>query len=319
MQPTHAEVARTLAAGHLPAGAHIACRQGPFPVRHVTDAQGRLLLLSPRDGALAAALRPLDGNDDTALVLDISDVPPVAGAPVAGPGLGVRLGVAAARRGGPRGRARLRRDRPGHRPARRRRHARCCTGWTWPRSGYERDGALFDVDPDEYAEADAGPAAGDRVRPDRRPRRPPRRRDDRLRAPAARPGRPARRTEPAVVRLDRYGFLVRLGERLARLAFPRAVQDRHDLAHLLHPVLCHRCGTREPGGLEVPGQVALHVRADRPRPAVSGSARGHRLDLEDVADHRQPGHLGGHQRRRATARPRPSHAQLARSPGAAPG
>ena len=42
MQPTHAEVARTLAAGHLPATAHIACRQGPYPVRHVSDAQGRL-------------------------------------------------------------------------------------------------------------------------------------------------------------------------------------------------------------------------------------------------------------------------------------
>ena len=32
---------------------------------------------------------------------------------------------------------------------------------------------------------------------------------------------------------------------LARLAFPRAVKDRHDLAHLLHPVLCHRCVHRE--------------------------------------------------------------------------
>jgi hypothetical protein len=49
------------------------------------------------------------------------------------------------------------------------------------------------------------------------------------------------RTEPRVVRMDRYGFLVRLDDRLARLAFPRPVTDRHDLAHLLHPVLCHRC------------------------------------------------------------------------------
>jgi hypothetical protein len=46
---------------------------------------------------------------------------------------------------------------------------------------------------------------------------------------------------PEVVRLDRYGFLVRVGDRLARLAFPRAVRDRHDLAHLLHPVLCRTC------------------------------------------------------------------------------
>ena len=43
MQPTHAEIARTLSAGHLPASAHIACRQGPFPVRHVADGHGRLL------------------------------------------------------------------------------------------------------------------------------------------------------------------------------------------------------------------------------------------------------------------------------------
>src|SRR3954454_17278609 len=84
MQPTHAEVARTLAAGHLPASAHIACRQGPFPVRHVADAQGRLLLLSPAGGVLAGALCPGEGTDDTALVLDISDVPPVAGAPSLG-------------------------------------------------------------------------------------------------------------------------------------------------------------------------------------------------------------------------------------------
>jgi hypothetical protein len=48
--------------------------------------------------------------------------------------------------------------------------------------------------------------------------------------------------EPEVVRLDRYGLLVRVGDRLARLAFPRAVRDRHDLAHLLHPVLCRTCG-----------------------------------------------------------------------------
>ena len=77
MQPTHAEVARTLAAGHLPATAHIACRPGPYPVRHVTDGQGRILLLSPTNGALTTALKPSAGTDDTALVLDISDLPPV--------------------------------------------------------------------------------------------------------------------------------------------------------------------------------------------------------------------------------------------------
>jgi hypothetical protein len=239
MQPTHAEVARTIAAGHMPASAHIACRQGPFPVRHVTDAQGRALLLSPRDGALTAALRPAEGNADTALVLDVTDVPPIAG----GPSLG-RVWIA---------------------------------GWAVALSGdearaaaldyadtdaasdlldvgdtqvlhrmrvdeirYERNGVLFDVDPQEYAQAAPDPLRAiefdliadladhhvaemtSYVR--------------RQLGPVARPGE-----EPRVVRLDRYGFMVRVGDRMARLAFPRAVEDRHDLAHLLHPVLCHRC------------------------------------------------------------------------------
>jgi hypothetical protein len=242
MQPTHAEVARTIAAGHMPASVHIACRQGPFPVRHVTDAQGRALLLSPRDGALTTALRPIEGNADTALVLDVTDVPPVAG----GPSLG-RVWLA---------------------------------GWAVPLAGdearaaaldyadtdaagdlldigdtqvlhrmrvdevrYERDGVLFDVDPEAYAAAAPDPLRAiefdliadladhhvaemtSYVR--------------RQLGPVALPGE-----QPRVVRLDRYGFMVRVGDRVARLAFPRAVQDRHDLAHLLHPVLCHRCATR---------------------------------------------------------------------------
>jgi hypothetical protein len=246
MEPTHAEVARTLAAGHLPASAHIACRQGPFPVRHVTDAHGRVLLLSPRAGALTVALRPIDNNDDTALVLDIPDVPPIAGAPSLG-----RVWM---------------------------------SGWVRALSGddareaaleyadtdassdlldvgdtqvlhrmevaeirYERGGALFDVDPDEYAEAGPDPLHGiefdllaDLA-------------DHHVAEMAAyvrrRLGPAAASAEvPEVVRLDRYGFMVRIGDRLARLAFPRAVQDRHDLAHLLHPVLCHRCGQASMGG-----------------------------------------------------------------------
>ncbi|GID93685.1 DUF2470 domain-containing protein [Amorphoplanes digitatis] len=239
MQPTHAEVARTLAAGHLPATAHIACRQGPYPVRHVTDSQGRVLLLSPRNGALTTALRPADGVDDTALVLDISDLPPVAGAPSLG-----RVWVA---------------------------------GWAVALTGdearaaaldyadtdaapdlldvgdtqvlhrmdvaevrYERNGVLVDVDPDDYALAAPDPLrtiefdliadlADHHVHEMAVYVR-------RQLGPAAREG-----DEPRVVRLDRYGFVVRLGARLARLSFPRPVSDRHDLAHLLHPVLCHRC------------------------------------------------------------------------------
>jgi hypothetical protein len=242
MQPTHAEIARTLSAGHLPASAHIACRQGPFPVRHVADGHGRLLLLSPRDGVLTAALRPIEkGTDDTALVLDISDVPPVAGAPSIG-----RVWMS--------GWARLLQGAEA-------RAAALDYADTDPAADlldvgdtqvlhrveiaevrYERDGTMFDVDPDEYAEATPDPLRAiefDLIA------------DladhhvaemtayvKRHLGPAA---RQAAGNDITVVRLDRYGFMVRLGERLARLAFPRAVRDRRDLAHLLHPVLCHRC------------------------------------------------------------------------------
>ena len=239
MQPSPAEVARTLAAGGLPAGAQIACRPGLFPVRHVSDGDGRVLLLSPATGALATALRPVEGSDDTALVLDITDVPPTSGAPSLG-----RVWVA---------------------------------GWAVPLSGAEaREAALvyaefdpaddlldvgaghvlhrmeaaeirlqtggttLDVDPDEYAAATPDPLrriefdlvadlADHHVAEMSAYLR-------RQLGPAARPG-----DEPRVVRLDRYGFWVDLGDRIARLAFPRPVADRADLARLLHPVLCRRC------------------------------------------------------------------------------
>ncbi|WP_112134075.1 DUF2470 domain-containing protein [Glycomyces dulcitolivorans] len=60
---------------------------------------------------------------------------------------------------------------------------------------------------------------------------------------------------PQVMRLDRYGFVVDLGERSGelgrgrwvRLEFARAVKSQHDLAHLMHPILCARnhCGENE--------------------------------------------------------------------------
>jgi hypothetical protein len=240
MQPTPAEVARTLAAGHLPALAHVACRPGPFPVRHVTDDHGRLLLLSPSGGALTIALRPADGADDTAMVLDISDVPPMAGSPSLG-----RVWVSgwARRLDGDEARAAALDyadvDASGD-------LLDVGAGQVLHRIDvaevrYERHDTLIDVDPDEYAEATPDPLRrvefdliadladhhveeiGAYVR--------------RQLGPTFQPS-----AEPQVVRLDRYGFVVRLDERLARLAFPRPVTDRHDLAHLLHPVLCHRCG-----------------------------------------------------------------------------
>jgi hypothetical protein len=239
MQPTHAEVARTLAAGHLPAVAHIACRPGPIPVRHVTDAQGRVLLLSPADGAFTAALRPQPGTDDTAMVLDITDVPPMAGSPALGrvwvSGWAVRLTGDEAKQ------ATLDYaeidaagdllDVGGTKVLHRMEVAEV---------RYERNGALTDVDPDAFAEATPDPLRqiefdliADLA-------------DHHLAEMSAYVRRQLGSTfqpksEPEVVRMDRYGFLVRLDDKIARLAFPRPVTDRHDLAHLLHPVLCHRC------------------------------------------------------------------------------
>jgi hypothetical protein len=238
MSPTHAEVARTLAAGHLPARAYIACRPGPFPVRHATDAQGRVLLLAPRDGVLAAALRPGPGADDTALVLDIADVPPLAEAPSLGrvwiSGWVIRLDGDEAR-------------------------AAAVDYAETDASGdlldvgdtqvlhrmevaeirYERDGTLTEVDPGAYAAAGPDPLRTiefDLIA-DLADHHAPTITDylHRRLGPAVGSG------QPRIVRVDRYGFLVNAGGELCRLAFPRAVRDRHDLARLLHPVLCRRC------------------------------------------------------------------------------
>ncbi|GGK70943.1 DUF2470 domain-containing protein [Mangrovihabitans endophyticus] len=242
MQPTHAEVARTLAAGHLPATAQIACRAGRFPVRHVTDTHGRVLLLTPRDGTLAAALTPVDGSGDVALVLDIADVPPTTGGPSTGR---VYLAGWAARLDGDQARAAALDYADvdaapdlldvGDTRLLHRMHVaeiRC-----------DRDGETFPVDPDEYAAATPDPlrivefdlladlVGHHRAELDAAVRR--------HLGPAAR----AAAGDIVPVRLDRYGVVLRLGERLARLAFARPVRDRHDLAHLLHPMLCPRCAT----------------------------------------------------------------------------
>jgi len=240
MQPTHAEVARTLAAGHLPGTAYIVCGPGPLPVRHVTDANGRVLLLSPTDGAVAAALRPQDGGDDTAMVLDISDVPPMAGAPALG-----RVWVSgwATRLDGDEARAAALDyadiDPSGD-------LLDVGAGQVLHRLDvaevrYERHDKLVDVDVDEFAEATPDPLS--RIEFDLIADLADHHMAEMSAYVRKHLGKAAQPVnEPRVVRMDRYGFLVRLDDRLARMAFPRPVTDRHDLAHLLHPVLCHRCG-----------------------------------------------------------------------------
>lgn len=261
MQPSPAEVARTLAAGRLPGAAHIACRPGPHRVRHATDAAGRVLMLVPAGGEVAESLRPAGGADDVAVVLDVPDVAPLAGSPALGrvwvSGWAASLTGVEARQaaqdfidpltwdwssfGGPagavgdlldvgRGQVLFRME-----PAEVR---------------LEVAGRIHEIDPDEYAAAEPDPlqAVEWDLLTDLAEHHAPEiagyiRRQLAGSGHASPSGAP-----PRVVRLDRYGFVVSLGppgrEYRARLAFPHPVADRADLARLLHPVLCRRCADR---------------------------------------------------------------------------
>ncbi|WDZ84306.1 DUF2470 domain-containing protein [Micromonospora cathayae] len=242
MRPSSAETVRTLVAGCLPGLVHLAHRPGPYQVRHVTDPDGRVLMLVPVVSDLAAVLPPAGTDRAVAVVLDVLDLPPAAGAP-------------------PLGRAWV-------------------SGWATPLAGeaarhaavdfaaVEPTGDLLDVGTRfrlyrfEVAEArletagDVHRIAGDdyaAAEPD--PLHPV---EGALLADLAlhhaeqvagylrrqlgpladRPDEAA----PRVVRLDRYGLVVAFGgpgtRRRARLAFPRPVTDHRDLARLLHPLLC---------------------------------------------------------------------------------
>lgn len=245
MQPSHAEVARTLAAGSLPAVAHIARRQGPFPVRHVTDPEGRVLMLTPAGSTVAAALRPAPGTPDTAVVLDVTDVPPTAGAPALGrvrvAGWAVALAGAEARE------AALQYADMDAVPD----LLDIGAGQILHRMEpveirLERGGRTVAVDPDEYAAAAPDPlrAVEFDLIADLADHHSGEMSDYVRRQLGA---VPAAGDRPAVVRVDRYGLVIRVDGRLARLAFPRPVRDRADLAHLLHPVLCCRCAARATG------------------------------------------------------------------------
>ncbi|MFV2009212.1 MULTISPECIES: DUF2470 domain-containing protein [unclassified Micromonospora] len=243
MQPSPAEIARTMAFGRLPGMAHVACRPGPHAVRHATDPMGRILLLAAGSDLLDGALRPVPGTDDTAVVLEVADVPPVAGSPTHG-----RVWV---------------------------------SGWVGPLDGapartaaldfadvhacpdlldvgrgatifrmevaevrLERCGVTIDVDPDVYAAAEPDPIGAiesellvdlaDHHRAEMTAF---------IRRQLRDAGHRSLAGDPQVVRMDRYGFVVALGPHgpRARLAFPAPVRDRAELARLLHPVLCRRC------------------------------------------------------------------------------
>lgn len=243
MQPSPAEIARTLAAGRLPGTAHVACRPGPLAVRHATDPMGRILLLTTGSDPIAGALRPVDGADDVAVVLEATDVPPVAGSPTHGQvwvsGWVSPLDGAAARMA-----------------ALDFAEVHACPdlldvghGATMFRMEVaevrlQRCGVTTEVDPDEYAAAEPDPLGGiesqllvdlaDHHRAEMTAF---------IRRQLRDAGHRSLAGDPQVVRMDRYGFVVALGPQgpRARLAFPAPVRDRADLARLLHPVLCRRC------------------------------------------------------------------------------
>ncbi|MEH0984167.1 DUF2470 domain-containing protein [Micromonospora sp. CPCC 205556] len=244
MGPSPAEIVRTLVAGRLPGLVHLAHRPGPHHVRHVTDAEGRVLMLVPVSSDLAAGLSPDDG-DDVAVVLDVLDLPPAAGAPALGrawvSGWATPLAGAEARQAAvdfaatePTGdlldvgtRFRLHR-------------------FEVVEARLEGAGPVARIDPAEYAAAQPDPLhpiesalladLADHHGPELT-------------------GHLRRRLdltdgEPRVVRLDRYGLVVAYGRpgdrRRARLAFPRPVADQAELSRLLHPVLCPRAAATRP-------------------------------------------------------------------------
>ncbi|MGW4501031.1 DUF2470 domain-containing protein [Micromonospora sp. NPDC004336] len=247
MRPSPAEIVRTLVAGRLPGLAHVAHRPGPHQVRHVTDPDGRVLLLVPVVSDLAAALRPAAGESDVALVLDVLDLPPAAGAPSLGrawvSGWATRLDGARERRAAldfaevePTGdlldvgtRFRLHR-------------------FEVVEARWERADAVRRIDPTAYAEAEPDPLhpveAGLLA--------------DLAEHHAAEVAAYLRRqlgladtgpdTAPRVVRIDRYGLLVAHGRpgarRRVRLAFPRPLAGQAELARVLHPMLCRHAAAR---------------------------------------------------------------------------
>ncbi|MFK3982160.1 DUF2470 domain-containing protein [Micromonospora sp. NPDC050397] len=242
MQPSPAEVARTLAAGRIAGSAYVANRPGPYRTRHVTDAQGRVLLLVSVVDDLALALRPVPGTDDTALVLDVRDLPPAAGAPPLGrvwiSGWATALAGTEARQAAldyaeidstgdlldVGGRFTLYRFEPAE-------------------IRLERETETIHIDPGEYGNVEPDPLhhLERELLADLADHHQREITEFVLRQLGESAPRPVGGPPPRVVRLDRYGFVVLLGapgsRYRVRLAFPRPVRDHADLVQMLHPVL----------------------------------------------------------------------------------
>jgi len=272
MRPSAAETARTLARGRLPGLVRIgdaspgASSGGPFGdlpvagIQHATDRLGRPLLLAPAGEELATRLARAEGP--VRLSLSVDDVPPRPGAPSLG-----RVRIVGDLRPVPPAETReavleyagssadpdlfdVGAD-PGDRVAI---HRLEPSRVTLSRASSERGGATEIIDPAAYAAAEPDPLhecerdllhdLADHHRTQL---------EDYLRRLLDDP-RAFAHGPPQAMRLDRYGIVLDLnpgpaserGERRRwmRLEFARPVAGQHDLAHLLHPILCahRRCG-----------------------------------------------------------------------------
>jgi hypothetical protein len=244
VRPSRPEIARTLARGRLPGRLQLDGRPEPAPVRHATDRTGRPLLLVRDDDDLGAALR--DGRP--AVTLSVVDVPPVERAPSLGR---VRIDGRARLLAGGEAAGAVQEFAEGNPIADLFDVGRGASMWLVDvdRVRLDHPLATVDVEPAWYAAAAPDPLhelerdlltdlAGHHASQI----------ESYFRCLLALTGKPCR-TVPRAVRLDRYGFIVDIGEpgsepaadHWVRLSFPRPVHCRHDLAHLLHPVLFPTC------------------------------------------------------------------------------
>lgn len=239
MRPSPAEIVRTLVAGRLPGLVHLACRPGLHHVRHATDSDGRVLLLVPVSSDLAAALRPTGDDRAVAVVLDVLDLPPAAGAPSLGRALvsgWARMLVDDEARAAAVDFAAVESTGDLLDVGTRFRLFR----FEVMEARWDRSGELRRIDPAAYAEAEPDPLHPVEARllshltaHHAQPMADYLRRQLGLTAgPADHP--------PRVERIDRYGMLVTFGRpgdrRRARLTFGRPLADQTELTRLLHPM-----------------------------------------------------------------------------------
>jgi hypothetical protein len=244
MRPSHAETARTLLHGRLPAILRIAGRGNAMSVVHATDCAGQPLLLVHDDSELASEIAAISSLRRVTAMITVGDVPPLPSSPNLGRArVGGRLLPV-----GPASRREAVLEFADANPvADLLDVGRGATMYRMDVEGalLDVDNARHDIDVDDYISAWPDPLHGeekdllldlachhaqeigaylsDRLDP----------------APAA--------TAAMPVRLDRYGFTVDTARwslepprsRWARIDFPRPVTDRHDLARLLHPALFH--------------------------------------------------------------------------------